>query len=176
MIVAATLSFLLLIVVAYLVAAPFLASSETGEEVAARLTEERGRVLAQVRDLDMEFQTGKLDEDEYRAQRERRLGEVSSIDRAIEETLAEETSLDAEAEGPLADEAYDEATVEAEVSTNGHTQIPDSDEDLERVIEARKHTLEAHACPECGTAIDHDDVFCRKCGADLAAARPSRGA
>jgi hypothetical protein len=171
MIVAASLSFLLLIAVAYLVAAPFLASGESGEEAAARLTEERGRVLAQVRDLDMEFQTGKLDEAEYRGQRTRRLDEVAAIDRAIEEALAQEALEESEAEEDLG-----EVGLEEPVSPNGHVSIPEDDEDLERVIEARKHTLETHACPTCGTAIDLKDDFCRRCGADLAAARPTRGA
>jgi hypothetical protein len=78
-------SFVLLLVVAYLIAAPFLAQVDAGEAGAVQLSEDRDRVLSQIRDLDMEFETGKLAEQEYLALRARRLAEVEAAERALAE-------------------------------------------------------------------------------------------
>jgi ribosomal protein L40E len=159
-------SFVLLLVVAYLIAAPFLAQVDAGEADAVQLTEDRDRVLSQIRDLDMEFETGKLSEQEYLALRARRLAEVEATERALAEAEAEVEAARAEEEA--LDEVGDVEEL-ADVTTNGHAPAPVTDDDLERAIAARKRSIEAQGCPECGAAIDTDDAFCRRCGADLAA-------
>lgn len=160
-------SFLLLLVVAYLIAAPFLEQNTTGVAELAQLSEDRDRVLSQIRDLDMEFETGKLSEKEYLAQRARRLAEAEATEVAMAEAEASAAGAVAEAEEEL-DGSGDLAELPP-VTENGHAPAPVSDDDIERAIAARKHALEAHGCPECGTAVDTDDAFCRRCGADLAA-------
>ena len=94
-------SFLLLLVVAYLIAAPFLERRAVGVADLSELAEDRDRALSQIRDLDMEFETGKLSEKEYLAQRARRLAEVEAAERAIAEAEASSAAAAAEIEQGL---------------------------------------------------------------------------
>ena len=150
--------FLLFLAVAYLIARPFVAPvtyDQTGSLV--QLRTDRERLRAQLRELDMDFETGKLAQAEYEKFRTRRLQQIEATTRAIRE-----------AEGTQEPEE-----VEAE------TEVPaaELDQDLERRIAARKAALaelERHACPGCGTAIDPNDQFCRRCGADLATPAETR--
>ena len=138
----ATISFLLLLTVVYLIARPFLLPQVEASGVRTEvLLQERDRVAAQLHDLDMEYSTGKLAESDYRAQRERRETELADA----------EDELDALA-APVAT-----ATI----------PFADEDDELERMIAERRAQMTGHACPGCGASIDHDDRFCRACGTDL---------
>jgi hypothetical protein len=99
-------AFLLVLAVAYLVGKPFLLPA-AGDAVAAQAREDRDRVVTQLRDLDMEFATAKLAEDEYRTQRASRIAELDEADAVIAEVEQPldgiERSLD-ELEQPLDDE------------------------------------------------------------------------
>lgn len=149
MIPVAIASFLLLITVVTLIARPFIAPVLYREDAASleQLRADRTRLRAQLRELDMDFETGKLAEPEYEKLRARRLQQIERTTRAIRET---------EHIGPA-------EPVEAATPTE-----PISDEELERRIAERKSALrQITDCPGCGGAIDHDDQFCRKCGTDL---------
>ena len=154
--------FLLFLAVAYLIARPFVAPvtyDQTGSLV--QLRTDRERLRAQLRELDMDFETGKLAQAEYEKFRTRRLQQIEATTRAIRE-----------AEGTQEPE-------ELEAETGAHTKAPHAelDQDLERRIAARKAALaelERHACPGCGTTIDPNDQFCQRCGADLATPAETR--
>ena len=158
MIIVAAAVFALFLAVAYLIARPFVAPityDQTGSLV--QLKADRDRLRAQLRELDMDFETGKLAQTEYEKFRARRLQQIEATTRAIHE-----------AEGT---EEPEETEVEAEVPT------AELEQDLERRIAARKQALaelERHACPGCGTTIDPNDQFCRRCGADLATPAETR--
>lgn len=159
MIPVAIASFVLLMSVVYLIARPFVAPLRYAREVPLeQLHADRDRLRAQLRELEMDFETGKLAQEEYERYRARRLQQIEATTRAIHE--ADDTDEEAPA---LEAQPVDEEPPTAE----------DLEQELERRIAARKHVLEeleAHACPGCGTTIDLDDRFCRKCGADLAPA------
>lgn len=156
MIPVAIAAFVLLISVVYLIARPFVAPLRYAREATLeQLDADRERLRAQLRELDMDFETGKLAQEEYEKLRARRLQQIEATTRAIHEAETTEVEVP-EAEGPLGEGPADDEELERE---------------LERRIAARKHALEeleTHACPGCGTTIDPDDRFCRKCGADLA--------
>jgi hypothetical protein len=140
MAIVATISFVLLLTVVYLIARPFLlpqVETATAERAIA-LHAERDRAAAQLHDLDMEFSTGKLAEIDYRTQRERREADLEAAERELGELLDDE-----------------------EVVTF------DEDDDLERVIADRRQELARAACPTCATPHDPDDRFCRSCGGEL---------
>jgi DNA repair exonuclease SbcCD ATPase subunit len=148
-------SFVLLMIVVYLIARPFVAPLRYTREVTLeQLHADRDRLRAQLRELDMDFETGKLAQEEYERYRSRRLQQIEATTRAIREAQDTDAGVPAlEGEEPRTAEVLEQ--------------------ELERRIAARKHVLEdleAHACPGCGTTIDPDDRFCRKCGADLAPA------
>jgi hypothetical protein len=141
-------SFLLVLTVAYLVGKPFLVPDEDGRREAAQLRDDRARLFAQIRDLEMEYSTGKLAEEEYRTQRATRAAEIDAAETAL-----------AELETALASEAEDDADTDDDA---------EADLALERRIEARRHALESAACPRCGAATEAEDRFCRACGCSLA--------
>jgi hypothetical protein len=140
-------AFALVMVVAYLITKPFLAQEADGVR-SAQLLDDRARALGQLRDLEMEFETGKLADDEFEASRSRRLEEIALADEAL-------ADLDAEVDGE---------------ATAGGEETPTEDRDVERRIAARKVALEGGTCPRCAKDIDIADSFCRSCGAPLDAA------
>ena len=172
MIVVAASVFVLFLTVAYLIARPFVAPityDQTGSLV--QLRADRDRLRAQLRELDMDFETGKLAQAEYEKFRARRLQQIEATTRAIHETEGAE-----EPEAPAAD-AADAEVPTAEADADAEVPAAELEQDLERRIAARKRALEeleTHACPGCGTTIDPDDQFCRRCGADLATPAETR--
>lgn len=158
MIPVAIASFVLLMSVVYLIARPFVAPLRYAREVTLeQLHADRDRLRAQLRELDMDFETGKLAQEEYERYRARRLQQIEATTRAIHE----------------ADDTEEAPALEAPPEGEEPPTAEDLEQELERRIAARRRVLEeleAHACPGCGTTIDPDDRFCRKCGADLATA------
>lgn len=151
----AVASFLLLLAVVYLLARPYLAPLRSAREVSLeQLRADRERLRAQLRELDADFETGKLAREEYERLRARRLQQIEAATHAIRE-----------AEGLR-------EPVEAGVgSTAGVATNEELERELELRIAERKRlleALEAASCPSCGTPIEPEDRFCRRCGADLA--------
>jgi len=144
MIPVAIASFVLLVAVVYLIARPFVAPLRYGQDASLeQLLADRERLRAQLRELDMDFETGKLAAEEHEKLRARRLQQIEATTMAIREA-----------------------------SPDGRAGVrAGADDELERRIAERKRELEAlevRACPGCGEVIDPEDRFCRRCGADLA--------
>jgi rubrerythrin len=160
MIPVAIASFVLLVTVVYLIARPFVAPvSYEAVATLEQLHADRERLRAQLRELDMDFETGKLAREEYEKFHARRLQQIEATTRAIRD-----------AEGVAEPESPAETTTEPAADAPSDADL---ERELERRIAARKHQLEeleVLACPGCGITIDPDDRFCRKCGADLATA------
>lgn len=152
MIAVAIASFMLLLAVAYLIARPFVAPLRYSQEAPLeQLLTDRERLRAQLRELDMDFETGKLAQQEYDKLRARRLQQIEATTHAIHETEPDEVGV-------------------------GQTEDVDPEE-IERRIAARKHVLEeleVLTCPGCGNSTDPDDKFCRRCGIDLATTAETR--
>ncbi len=157
----AVASFLLLLAVVYLLARPYLAPLRSAQEVSLeQLRADRERLRAQLRELDADFETGKLAREEYERLRARRLQQIEATTHAIRE--AEGLREPAQAEAGIASGPTAEAGTDEEL-----------ERELERRIAERKRllaALEAASCPSCGSSIEPEDRFCRRCGADLATA------
>lgn len=152
-------SFLLLLAVVYLIARPYLAPLRLARDASLeQLRDDRERLRAQVRELDADFETGKLAREEYERLRARRLQQIEGVTRRIRELEAlEEEAAPAPSTG----------------SPTGPERELDLDQELERRIAERKRVLaelDAARCPSCGTPVEPEDRFCRRCGADLATA------
>jgi len=115
----ALLAFVLLVAATHLVTRPFLLRTvELAEEPEIpALALEKDRLVELIRDLDMDFATGKLNESDYRRLRARDAAEAASLLR----TLAEQ-------------EAAEQASA---------AQAPGADQELERRIAARRAALAA---------------------------------
>ncbi|MGZ4149214.1 MAG: zinc ribbon domain-containing protein [Actinomycetota bacterium] len=139
----ATISFVLLLVVVYFVARPWLVPQLEGSGVrAVEVRDRRDRLAATLTDLDMEFSTGKLAVEDYESQREQREQELEAAESELDELDSEDVPASSE----------DDA---------------DPDDELERLIAARRRELAQTACPDCGAPHDPDDRFCRSCGTEL---------
>lgn len=147
-------AFLLLLAAVYLMARPYLAPLPEPEDLSVeQLRADRERLRAQVRELDADFETGKLAREEYERLRARRLQQIEGVTRRIRELEH------------LEEEAAEPAPV----------PVPpeELERELERRIAERKRLLaelEARTCPTCGTPTEPEDRFCRHCGAALAPA------
>jgi len=161
-------AFLLLLVVAYLIARPLFAPEAPAEETEeSKLVEEKERLLTDIRELDMDFATGKLTEEDYQRLRARSMAEAAVALQAIAESAdAEQAASCAQAAEvhKLPDRVED--TADAEDVESGPDAGPD--DEIEREIAERKRAMQEHGCPGCGAVIETDDRFCRKCGTPLA--------
>ncbi len=159
MIPVAIAAFALILAVAYLIGRPFVVPVRyTAEATLEQLHADRDRLRSQLRELEMDFETGKLAQDEYVKLRARRLQQIEATTRAMRD-------------------AEPQAELEPEPDADAESETAPVDLELERTVEERilarrrvLEALEALACPGCGTTIDPDDRFCRRCGADLATA------
>ena len=99
-------AFLLLVTTVTLIARPFLAPVRYEEEGPSleQLRADRTRLRAQLHELDMDFETGKLATEEFHRLRARRLQQIERTTRAIRET---------ERAGPAVSDADLEARIEA---------------------------------------------------------------
>ena len=119
------------------------------------LLSQRDAAYDALRDLDLDFQTGKLSETDYNALREKYksraaiiLQQIDAAQRQQSETLEKEI---------------------AEMRAAKHAQAiatePEPD-DLEKEIAKRrgKHLASNNACQNCGAPLKPQDQFCAKCG------------
>ena len=154
-------SFLLLLLVAYMIARPIFAPDAPVEEAeGSKALAEKQRLLTDIRELDADYATGKLAESDYRELRARTMAEAAVAAQALEEAGRR-------SEGRRPSET---ATSEAgKAAGDGHADVA-GDDPLEREITARKRAMADHGCPGCGAVSDPRDRFCRGCGAEQAIA------
>lgn len=153
MLVFAVVSFLLILVSAYLVARPFLLpEKQAPEEEENPLVQEKEKLLDAIRELDLDFATGKLSEEDYRELRERYKSQAALVLKAIREQSAEVPDALTYRERP-GDEA------------------PSPEEEVEMAVEKeileKKVELASRSCPNCGALRSPEDRFCRMCGTNL---------
>jgi hypothetical protein len=152
--VAAIVAFALFLGVIYMIIKPFLAPEEIYDEAvhSPELVSQKNRVIGAIREIDMDYQTGKLSEEDYKLLRSRYTAAAAEIIRRMDEE-AEETARQ-EAEAPVEetsaaasdDGATDDGATGAEAPESPETaetaDSPDTpDDELERMIAERKASL-----------------------------------
>ena len=155
----------------------------TQESPRDKLLVERDALYATIRDLDLDFQTGKLVEADYRAVREKYtargveiLKELDALGADRRLRLKPETADRSRRQAAAIDEI--EAAVQArrKIKSQVASRIAEEDE-IEVAIRARRQTkignqqstISNQTCPSCGTPFDPADRFCAKCGTALTA-------
>src|SRR3990170_2563532 len=151
MLVATVGSFVLFLFVVYLIASPATRRDPVEEEAeASALLARKERLLSDIRELDMDLVTGKLDEEDHRRLRAATLVDAADTLKALEDVEGADSLEGASAESQAVD------TIDV-----------DDDVRLEARIAARKREIEASACPSCGAVCEAADAFCRRCGAEI---------
>lgn len=152
----------LLVLVALVLSRPLLqASREEQEKLSQRqlLLAEKEAILAQIRDLDFDHETGKMPDEIHEHQRAQLMNKAATVLKQLEQ-------LDGKAPQPVVQ------------ATNGAVDI---DDDIEaavaRVRQAKKRQPAPKPrptpangggfCPQCGSPYDAGDNFCVACGHKL---------
>lgn len=152
------------------------------------LTDQKEAILAQIRVLDFDFETGKLPEEAHTPQRAQLLAEATAVLQELD-TLT----------GTGSDDALEAAISRARKKSAAPAEAPKpaavGKDDLDNTIEAaiararKKDTVPAEApkpapvpvetttpasangrarfCPQCGSTVQSGDKFCAACGHNL---------
>jgi hypothetical protein len=143
----------LLVIVAAFVARPlFDRGSRNGDvyrlngDPAAQLSHQRDAIYALIRELDGDFETGKVTEQDYRVSRERYVADAAAILKQLDAYAGEDrpTAIDAEIERRVLELRKAPAAVPH--GQSGATNL---------------------FCTQCGQPADPADRFCAQCGASL---------
>ena len=151
---------MILLVAAY-VLQPFAKSErgahrDTNRRLSA-LQAERDRVLDSIQEIDMDHSMGKVDEEDYRRQRQALALEGAEVLRKIDELrLAPGAELDGKTQETK------EMELEAAVAHRRGISSPPSSP----LTKSNSNSGEG-SCPECGEGIFHGDRFCANCGVTL---------
>jgi hypothetical protein len=148
----------LLILVGLVLAQPFLVQKERDPRPRSRkqqLLAQKEAVLEEIRALDFDYDTGKLPEDTYQAQR-------TELKAVAAETLKALDELGTEA--PTDDVA---AQIEAAINrVRAQRQAPEK-VTAPAPVTAVPANGAAKFCTECGAKVDANDKFCAACGNKL---------
>lgn len=152
------LALALLILVAAFVARPLIdkRGHSNGPAPADELVARREAVLIELRDLDFDHGTGKVNDDDYAAQRARFVANGAEVLRQL-----------AALKPPSPARA-------GESGSDGSQSRPEADDDLEKLIAARRQVRKpvpgGKFCPNCGNPVHPGDKFCAACGHKITAA------
>jgi NADH pyrophosphatase NudC (nudix superfamily) len=130
------------------------------------LSIEKEAILVEIRTLDFDYETGKVDQAEYEQQREAYVTEAADllmrID-AIDETYLE---TEAPAAGRQPEAEYDE--IEAAIARR-RAKVAAVPASSKADVAADVDSQNGHSsfCPQCGEPADASDRFCAHCGHQL---------
>ncbi|MCC7360055.1 MAG: zinc ribbon domain-containing protein [Anaerolineales bacterium] len=164
----------LVLVAAFIVAQPLVAGEAQRERQpgpADQLRAEHERVLLQLRDLDFDHATGKINEEDYAEQRALLVAQGVSVLKQLDALSA---GLLAQAAAPAlgrsADYEIEAAIAQRRAALNGAAM----DDEVEA---AGADSIQAgsQACHACGAAVSADDRFCPACGAAQSVTCPNCG-
>ena len=134
------------------------------------LAAQRDTLYTQIKELDMDHATGKVNDDDYARVRADLMAQATEVLKQIDGVAQQPASA------PVAATLDDE--IEALIAARRKTApVPAparaTDADVEAAIAARRKTAASKtgaatlACPRCGKPITADDVFFSKCGTAL---------
>jgi ribonuclease HII len=176
-ILAILIGLVILAAIAFYVSRPLVqarGAANVDDTVALTLEAQRESLYTQIKELDLDHATGKVNNEDYTRLRAELVAEAAAVLKQIDGVLQAPapTPLQAVAAG---DDV--EAMIAARRKTRSNTTTTRSaapktaEADLEAAIAARRKTAPAVAsdlkCPQCGKPINADDAFCAKCGAAL---------
>jgi len=142
-----------------------------------KLLAERDALYTTIRDLDFDFQTGKLLEADYRVTREKYTTRGVEILKELD-TLGLDRQLRTADSRRRQAAAIDEVEAAVQAKRKRKSQVAGrmaEEDDIEAAIRTRRQTKISNqqstasyqACPSCGAPFDPADRFCAKCGAAL---------
>ncbi len=128
------------------------------------LIQRKDAVMRSIKEVEFDYHTGKLSEEDYEAYDQRMRQQAIGLIRQIEKRSPEVAGLDAELEAMIASRRKTKPT--AMTAVNGATPVPTS------AAPATATPLPAEEsdvifCHECGAKAKTSDKFCAQCGTAL---------
>ncbi len=134
---------------------------------ALTLEAQRESLYTQIKELDLDHATGKVNTEDYTRMRAELVAQAATVLKQIDGVL-QAPALAAKA-AVAGDDV--EALIAARRKTRSTSAPKTVDADLEAAIAARRRTAPAAIgqlkCPKCGKPVNAEDAFCAKCGAAL---------
>jgi hypothetical protein len=166
----------ILIPVVIFISRPLMECSATSasytEQDISTLLAERDQVVATLKELDDDYNLGKIPTEIYPTQRHALLQNGADILRQIDSyqmTSATGTAED-RLEAAIVARRLTSDGAQNSIKKNGNAVPPVPDDDLEQKIASHRRLRQGKAggfCPKCGKPVQEVDRFCPKCGATL---------
>lgn len=137
---------------------------------AQSLAAQRDALYTQIKELDLDHETGKVNDEDYARLRAELVAEAAQILKQMDGVVQPDMA-------PVASAASDAADAEALIAARRKTRSAPAassaaDADIETAIASRRKTAPtALVCPNCSKPITASDAFCAKCGTALSVAK-----
>lgn len=173
----------LLLVVAFIVIEPLLGGSHGRDRQpgpADQLRVEHERVLTQLRDLDFDHATGKLNDDDYTAQRTQLVAQGVAVLKQLDQLSSAALAPAARAGGaaqpaPAGRGRTVDDEIEAALAQRRTAPVAAPVAADEIGAAGAQRPAGAHACGQCGAHVTPADRFCPACGAAQSVSCPACG-
>jgi hypothetical protein len=167
----------LVLVVAFIIAQPLVAGGAQRERQpgpADQLRAEHERVLTQLRDLDFDHATGKINAEDYTEQRAQLVAQGVSVLKQLDALSA---SVAAQPTAPAKGRSVEDEIEAAIAQRRAPAEI---DAEVEAAVAGRRAAsgsapAAGHPCHACGASVSAADRFCPECGAAQSVACPNCG-
>ena len=142
------------------------------------LETQRESLYTQIKELDLDHATGKVNEEDYTRIRAELVAQAAGVLRQIDGIAQPAAPQPITKPVPAATSSASadlEALIAARRKTRSGSVPKAAEDDIEAAIAARRKTAAPVVkspelvCPKCGKPIKPDDAFCAKCGAPLQA-------
>lgn len=140
------------------------------------LSAQKAAVLTQIKNLDFDYDTGKLPDDTYQQQRFELMAEATAILKELDQMESGEAGPQPAAGDvprPVSDRSQAEVEIEAAVAALRRNRPKSSDSRSEEATPKRADNGRARFCPQCGESTDLGDKFCAHCGHALTNPQPA---
>jgi cell division protein FtsB len=132
------------------------------QQTLAELEQRRNAIYTAIKDLELDFESNKISEDDYRQSRLRFTQQAAGILKQIDHLSQDmDARLDEEIDALLA---------------RFQADSPEKDENLQELARAeikREAAAPSSTCPNCQQPVNPDDAFCHHCGASLTGLCPN---
>jgi hypothetical protein len=167
------LGLVVLIAAGYYVIRPLMQPKRAAkaDDAALMLEARRDSLYTQIKELDLDYATGKINDEDYTRLRADLVAQAAAVLKQID------TGVPAEQSSTVSGDDEVEALIAARRKTRStstpKTAASAADVSIEAAIAARRKTTvpvvepAAFTCPRCGKPAAADDAFCAKCGAAL---------
>ena len=166
---------ILLAAITFYVSRPLMPSrraAQSDDADALSLEAQRASLYTQIKELDLDHATGKVNDEDYTRLRADLVAQAAAVLKRIDGVAQQPVPATGQAAVPAAADHDDvEALIAARRKPRSTPALPAVDADVEAAIAARRKTvapaLGGSVCPQCGKPTNADDAFCAKCGAAL---------